>query len=441
MGFFTKLRRDQRGNVLILTAAVMPLLIAAAGFATDTIQWALWKRQLQRAADSAAIAGVYERNVAEGATAGVPAAVDRDLALNQHAGVLKEAVALAYPADVAGIAPAARKNQVSVTLKLQKPLVFSSFFLSTAPTIVVNATAASVPGGEYCVIALDKKKVVGLEVAGSTEVDIGDCCMIANSTHENQAFRNNGVGSTVKAGCIAAAGGVEKSKDPTWDVDSYNPYSEPAKDPFATLPMPTKADCHKEITISDKQSDYPIDRASSEGDHGKTICITGGLTVPKGTLTLGAATYVLDGGDLTMSASDAKITCDGCTIILTNFTDKTQTGNLKITGGVLDIKAPTTTGATYRGIAIYQDRLAGDDGKRGTNHINGNSTGGVQGVVYTPSRSILYNGGGSSTAICMQLVAMRVDFSGNSKMKMGSECAAEGLNPITGAGSRIRLVA
>ena len=54
-----KLMRDRRGNALVIAGASLPLVIGAAGLATDTIQWALWKRQLQRAADSAALAGVY----------------------------------------------------------------------------------------------------------------------------------------------------------------------------------------------------------------------------------------------------------------------------------------------------------------------------------------------------------------------------------------------
>ena len=73
LSFLSKLRRDKRGNVLILMGAAMPLLVASAGLATDTIQWALWKRQLQRAADSAAIAGVYERTRAAGVTTARPA--------------------------------------------------------------------------------------------------------------------------------------------------------------------------------------------------------------------------------------------------------------------------------------------------------------------------------------------------------------------------------
>ena len=53
------LRRDSRGNVIAIAGASLPLIIGAAGLATDTIQWAVWKRQLQRAADSAALAGVH----------------------------------------------------------------------------------------------------------------------------------------------------------------------------------------------------------------------------------------------------------------------------------------------------------------------------------------------------------------------------------------------
>ena len=58
---FKRLWNDKRGNALILMGAALPLLVGAAGLATDTIEWTLWKRQLQRAADSGAIAGVYTR--------------------------------------------------------------------------------------------------------------------------------------------------------------------------------------------------------------------------------------------------------------------------------------------------------------------------------------------------------------------------------------------
>jgi len=74
-GFLKKIWRDKRGNALLIAGAALPLIVGAAGLASDTIQWTLWKRQLQRAADSAAIAGVYDRTAAGGATTTVAATV------------------------------------------------------------------------------------------------------------------------------------------------------------------------------------------------------------------------------------------------------------------------------------------------------------------------------------------------------------------------------
>ena len=58
-GFLKPLRANKRGNVLLVCAVAMPMPIGSAALAIDTIQLSLWKRQLQRAADSGAIASAY----------------------------------------------------------------------------------------------------------------------------------------------------------------------------------------------------------------------------------------------------------------------------------------------------------------------------------------------------------------------------------------------
>lgn len=442
---FNRLRNDERGNILIILGACMPMLVGAAGLATDTIQWTLWKRQLQRAADSAAIAGVYERNVTPlGATTSVETAVLRDLALNQHAGLLTAAPELGFPEDVT--VPDKRSNQVSVTLTMSKRLTFSSFFLKTPPQIIARSTAASVPGaGEYCVIALDDRNVTGAEFGGSTNVDMGECCLISNAVHPNEAFKNTGSGSQVTAGCIAAAGGVQFSNSSNWKVGDYFPYSEPAADPFANVTVPDRTACDKTISFG-TQIQADIDRSTAAADDaGKIVCINGGTDI-KANLVLGAATYVFNtnglSDELRMNTNGASLSCVGCTVILTNYDDPANTGNIRLNGGTLNLSAPVAPGP-YQGIALYQDRLATDDGKKGANHINGNSTSGVRGVMYTPGRSLLYNGGGgvSDEGKCMQIVAKRVEFTGNSAFKMGSTCADAGLRGHTGGGYLVRLVA
>jgi Flp pilus assembly protein TadG len=443
---FKKLWNDERGNALIIIAAALPLLVGSAGLATDTIEWTLWKRQLQRAADSGALAGVYTRINTDTAAA-VNSAVNADLALNNHTDV---ALATGYPVIERPNDDGTKKKQVKVTLQISKTLPFSSLFI-TAPPIRATATAASVPGGaQYCIMGLDPSVAsTGVEISGSAYVDLGDCSLIANSTNPTTAASNGsssggGQGSTVKAASLAAAGGVQYSS--SWAVADYDPNSPAAADPFKDIPAPKSTDCTKNITLDGSKN---IDRSTTDVA-GDVVCITNvkngspdGLTVQKTTI-LGSATYVINGGNLVMNNNNASLSCTGCTIAMTKFGDQANTGSVKLTGGALSITAPTT--GTYQGIAFYQDRLATDTGQKTQNQINGNSGQSVTGAIYIPNQSILYNGGGSYSGLgtevgaCMMLVAKRVEFGGNSKIKALDQCTGAG-EPKSEAGQRVRLVA
>src|SRR4051812_26896030 len=74
----TALLRDRRGNALVVMIAALPLVIAAAGFGIDTITLELARRQLQREADSAALAGAYALYQGKSASS----AASRAVALN-----------------------------------------------------------------------------------------------------------------------------------------------------------------------------------------------------------------------------------------------------------------------------------------------------------------------------------------------------------------------
>src|SRR6266567_6380953 len=214
ISWYKKLWRSKRGNVLAIAAACFPLFLGAAGLATDTIQWTLWKRQLQRAADSAAISGVYDRINDANATTNTATAVAHDLTLNLHTFYsLKNGLSdcsgtcqITYPAD-----NGSTTDQVQVTVRIQQPLTFSSIFLSTAPTITATATAASVPGtGEYCVVSLENNaSKSGITIGGNSNISM-DCGMISNSPASNSAL-SNGTSSQVTATTIAAVGGVMSS--------------------------------------------------------------------------------------------------------------------------------------------------------------------------------------------------------------------------------------
>ena len=175
---------DKRGNALILAAAALPLLLGSAGRATDTIQWALWKRQLQRAADSAAIAGVYDRVAHAGDHGNTATAIAHDLDLNQHTMIdlMSGYPHLSYPADVGS-----QKYQVRVELKVQRALSFSSMFMAAAPEITAIAQAATVgSSGEFCVLSLQNNSKTGIQTTGNNSITM-DCGMMTNSTATNAA--------------------------------------------------------------------------------------------------------------------------------------------------------------------------------------------------------------------------------------------------------------
>ena len=427
IGFFRRLLKDRRGNVLAIAAAALPLVVGAAGLASDTIQWTLWKRQLQRAADSAAIAGVYDRSSSAGATTTVSATVNHDLALNNHVWMsLKSGYpTLSYPADTGVL-----KYQVQVTLAIQQQLPFSSLFMSAAPTITASSTAASVPsGGDACVNAREPSaSKQGISITGNAGIEMPDCVMYSNSPSTNSAAA--GGSSNVIAEAVAAVGGIAQSNN--WHVQAYRPYSPPIDDPFAGV-TPSPSDMHCVSAQLDQNTN--LTAAASAG----TNCWSSLRVNSNQTLTLPSGTYYINGGDAFIQGN---LTCTACTIVLTNSDPSSTTiGQFKVNAGSnTNMTAPTS--GTFQGLVVYQDRRAQDSGQ--TNKINGNSSSVIQGALYFPSQQLDYNGTGNTTAVCTMFVARRINFSGNSattnKFRTLSDCSAYG-EPGGGATRMVRLVA
>jgi len=432
---FRKLWNDERGNSLILAAAAMPLLIGSAGLATDTIQWALWKRQLQRAADSAAIAGVYDRAGNGGATTNTDEAVDHDLELNQHTNIELQP---GYPQVTFPANAGTNKNQVRVVLAVKRPLSFSGMFMDDAPLIVTTAQAATVGNsGEFCVLSLQNNSKTGIQATGSASITM-DCGMMTNSTATNAAAGQGS--SSVTATTIAAAGGIQQSNN--WNVATYQPYSPALEDPYANL-TPDSSDTS---TCSNSPPALTINNSNSG------LIVTGGacyssLSIGSNrTLTLKDGVYFIHGGSVNIQGT---LNLTNATLILSNKNLGATTaavGSLDANaGGLINATAPTT--GKWAGMAIYQDRRAVDTAPTGNitasspNKINGNSTNKIRGIVYFPNQQLTYNGNGTGTATCTQFVAKRIYWSGNSGTNnFTKNCDMYGMNAIT-APSKVRLVA
>jgi Flp pilus assembly protein TadG len=434
--FFRRLWKDRRGNALLIAGAALPLLVGSAGLATDTIQWVLWKRELQRLADSAALAGVYAK--VSGTTVGTcsnvssptyadPVAYDVktnnviSADSNLTCSVNNPPTAGSYTGDT---------NAVRVSLSMQRNLSFSGMFMSSAPTITADATATIVPAGDYCVVSLEANSVTGIDATGSTNVNLG-CGMITNSTSLSAAVATGS--SSVTASPIAAVGGIPSSTH--WGTGTVlQPFTIAQADPFASVSPTAPSSCTGgAITVqpSDNLTDTTGATATTADDALSPGCYAS--MDLKGTVTLKPGTYYIDAGDFTVN-SGAVVNCSGCVIVMSNKNSTSNTiGDVDLNGNAtINMTAPDS--GTFKGILFYQDRRAASDNDI---KINGNSSSKFQGAFYFPKADLTFNGTAGMITNCMQIVAKDVTFTGNSAIN--NTCPA-GSGSGSFSGQRVRLV-
>lgn len=402
---------SQSGNVMAIAAACMPLLIGAAAIGVDTVQLTLARRELQRAADASALAGAYALVQSKPAAT----AVDRDLTLNNK--IPLSTTRVVENAPTVG-AYAGNSRAVRVVLTAARSTPFMGFFNRATTTVKVEATAAWVYNGKFCMVSLENGNNTGITFSGNTTVDLG-CGVATNSTSASGVAA--GGSSTIIASPIAAMGGVPSSSSYVQPTVLL-PYSPKQTDPFAALSNPAPPSNCKSGTFNVQPNGNPSVPAETSSN---VICYASYDI--KGTIDFGTGkTIYVAGGTLGFGAQ-ANVTCNQCTFILTGPAPATTATSTAAVAPVVDmhanailnLSAPKT--GPYSGLIMYADRRIAP----GTVYkINGNSATTYQGGFYFPSSDLTFNGNTGMHTECLQLVARRLTFSGNSKVT--NECPADG---------------
>ncbi|HEV2043498.1 MAG TPA: hypothetical protein VGR05_02355, partial [Sphingomicrobium sp.] len=360
---------------------------------------------------------------------------DKDLGLNNSLDSTKYPLVtkqVTFPPDAGS-----QKNQVRVILAVQRPLSFSSMFMANAPLIRTEAQAATVSSaGEFCVLSLQNNSKTGIQATGNASL-VMDCGFMTNSTSTNSAAGQGS--SSITATTLAAAGGIQQSSN--WTVQSYQPYSPALADPYASL-TPDAADL---TSCPSSPPALSINNSNSGQDLGGDRCLSSLSIGSNRSLTLRDGRIIINGGNVNVQGT---LNLINATLILTNKDSSTTApiGTFDMNAQAnLNITAPTT--GKWKGMAIYQDRRAVDNAPMGNitasspNKINGGSASTVTGVIYFPNQQLTYNGGGTTSAVCTQLVAKRFYWSGNSgTTNITKNCAMHGISSIL-SGLRVRLVA
>ena len=428
--FLKRLWRDRRGNAILIAGAALPMLVGAAGLATDSIQWVLWKRELQRAADSAALAGVYAK--AENIES-VSTAVTADLAQNNnHTGV---SLLTGYPA-ITFPTSSVWTNGVAVELRIQKRLGFSSLFLSAAPTIKASATAAMVPSLNACAWALNKTTNPSVTIGGSSNTNLG-CPVISDSTG-CPAVAVNGTSYNFTADKVAAVGCLPSSIN---GVTSLMPHYLSQADPFAgqfSTDVPSGMTCSTHLPTNNNNNHVtPGCYTNSGNGNNNPFHLTGSVVLDPGVYYLNNIDFDTTGG--------ATVTGNNVTIILTGTTP----GSIQTNGNsTVQLSAPSATGCgivaeggvnvntcDYKNMLIIQSANATTDN---ANVINGNNTSSFDGAIYMPKGQISFSGSSADSTKCLMVVGNTLNFTGNTNLQNNTTGCN---NAIKKSGKEVRLIA
>lgn len=410
--WFARLRSDRRGNVAMIVAAVFPLLIGAAGLAVDGIEWTMQKRDLQGAADAAAVAGVYSLIGSDD----MDNAVSRSLV---QAGVPNNASIQAIQGS-AGY----EKDPFAVAVKVAVPaqMTFTRMFLKKPPVITAEATASVVKNGHYCAFALgDMDDEPGIVIRANSEVE-ADCGVTTNATSRD-ALQSEG-SSTIKALALRAYGSFKN-----WGAikkSGVREHSLMQEDPLADTdpPQVPNTGC-PDFTVNEGSKETTIE----PGCYANMVL--------NGNVRLQNGEYILNRGQFIVGPA-AHVECDACTIFLTSEEAATVPGSIgkvKISSEAT-VKMSATREGPNAGILFYQDRHATSDLPGEENRLGGNSFSKLDGLIYFPSETIYVDGNMHPDVQCSRFIARRLVFAG--QVYIGEKC--DGLDKVTFAVTEVRLI-
>jgi hypothetical protein len=407
--WWRRVLKDKKGNVLVVAAAALPLFVGAAGLAVDTIHLSVAKRQLQRAADSGALAAAYAIAAGNSHQDAVTADVD------QRNRIISLSQAPTIERGPAGTEWAGDDQAVRVRLAAERPTPFMGFFIAGSQELIAEATARVFGTGQYCVISLYDGTDSGIVVSGNADVALG--CGMATNARGSQAVTAGG-SSSVSASPIAAMGNIPSSNRFAPGTQ-LQPFSVRQQDPLGHVPNPPAGFCSTPLGAMANQPNATS--SFSPGCYSEIDL--------KGTATLQPGVYYVNGGDVSFG-SQANVTGNNVVIVMTGTNG--NAGDFKINGGAtLNLTAPTS--GPHRGVAFYRDRRAPVIDIK----MNGGGNFNIRGAFYMPTADIDMLGNFDMSADCLQIVGRILTFKGTADLR--NNCPANsGAGAFTG--TTVRLV-
>ena len=375
---------DDCGQVLILTALCLTVLISSLGLAVDVGMLYHAKRLMQTAADAGAIAAAYELPFGD-----ATAAARADAALNGVTNGSNGATVTVNNPPLSG--PNAGNSSYVEVIASQSQTLFFLSVLNTSTATVSARAVGTLAASQNCIYTLGKSGTDFL-INGSGNLTAASCTIIDDSSNSQALLLNGSATLTAKSigvvGNYLLNGSGSLTPTPTTGI-------APASDPLSFLAAPafTSGSCLANPNINGGGT-YTLGPSTAGG----TVCYNGLTINGSGRVTLNAGTYVINGAMILNGSGTVQGT--GVTLYFPSGASYVDNGSETLT-----LSAPTS--GTYDGILFYQDRS-----NTSTLTFNGSGTSTIKGIFYVPAANVIMNGSSTAT-LYTSFVVSSLTFNGS----------------------------
>lgn len=234
----SRLRGDTSGNAMLLVAMGAPILFGTTGLAVDTAQWYMWQRELQYAADQAALAGAWSRGNDETSSEYVTRAeqeFDANVRIVNNYTTIKTPTLADF--DDGDASTVDTDNSVVVEAATTGTLPFANLILGSSTTVRVRAQATFETTDEWtaCLYALHPSMGQALQFQGGPAIQAP--CGVGAVSDADDAVSIGGNAGTYDVGWAITRGGVDDPHGGFGDAEVVENL-EDLFDPFADLTPP-----------------------------------------------------------------------------------------------------------------------------------------------------------------------------------------------------------
>jgi Flp pilus assembly protein TadG len=358
------LLRNDNGGAALLFGLSVPLLFTVCWVAVNFAMMSTQRSMVQSAADAAALAAAQQFSLSQQSAANI-----QSTALGIAHANLPDNDFLASPDVVSANVDLARTT-VTVSIKRTLNPIFGAWLGFSSNDLSASATA-STNSSPICVLVLDPTSSAAFNAFANSNVTAPGCSIISDSSSATGLSGTTG-GAISSAKACSAGGYVGGAFTPTPVTDC-----PVVHDPLAgrSPPANVNAGC-----------DYNNFSFSGSAFSLSPGVYCGGMTIKKGTATLGPGDYIIRGGSLTINAGGA-IQGSNVGIYLTG-------------GAVLDgqpnsgisLTAPSSASDPMVGLVFWEDRNNMPAGSQATHKIWSDNAQNLHGTVYFP-QGVLNLGG------------------------------------------------